>query len=158
MRQTRISYWQLAAFLLCAWGLHAQKGDWQAVKVLPPGTTISVKTGHFFGHDPLCVVARVTDERLVCELLVHGPTRIFMPSEAVYDRKRILDVRVEHSEETNVLTGAAIGGGLGAGLGAARSRTARGAGALLYGLGGAGIGGLLGRDFPVFHGRVIYRR
>ena len=136
----------------------AQKGDWQAVKELPPGTMISVKSGYFFGHDPLCVFEKATEDRLECELVLHGPSRIFLPSDAVYNRKRILEVRVEHSEDSNVLIGAAIGGGIGAGLGAARTPAERGAGALIFGLSGAALGGLLGRDFPIFHGKVIYRR
>lgn len=146
------------SLLLLASSTFAQKGDWRAVKELSPGTTISVKSGHFFGHDPLCIFVRATDDRLVCELVLHGPSRIFLPSEAVYNRKRILDVRIEHNEDSNVLAGAAIGGGIGAALGAVSSRSARGAGALLFGLGGAGIGGILGRDFPLFHGKVIYKR
>jgi hypothetical protein len=144
--------------LLFAAGAQAQKGDWQAVKELAPGTTISIKSGHFFGHDPLCIFERATNDRLECELVLRGPSRIFLPSDAVYNRNRILEVRIEHSEDWNVLTGAAIGGGIGATVGAVSFRYARGPGALLYGLGGAGIGGLLGRDFPVFHGKVIYRR
>jgi hypothetical protein len=158
MRQPRIHHYCWVAFLLWASIAQAQKGDWRAVKELPPGTTISVKSGHFFGHDPLCLFVRATDDRLVCQVLLHGPSRIFLPSEAVYSRKKILDVRIEHSEDSNVLAGAAIGGGVGAGLGAATFSTGRGAGALLFGLGGAAIGGLVGRDFPVFHGKVIYRR
>lgn len=157
MRHTRIIFLVFAAVLLASTAL-AQTGDWQAVKNLRPGTKISVQGGHSFHN--LCIFEHATDEQLVCEHILHGPRGAFIPSERVYERKRIREVRLEHSDAANMATGAAIGGGIGAAVGASAGNgtLTRGGGALLLGAGGALIGGAFGRDFPVAHGKVIYRR
>ena len=144
----------LSTALLLASTAPAQTGDWQAVKHLQPGTKISV---HFRN---LCVFEHATDEQMVCEHTLHGPRGAFFPSERVYERRKIREVRLEHSDTANIATGAAIGGGIGAAIGANASNgtLTRGGSALLLGTGGALIGGIFGRDFPVTHGTVIYRR
>jgi uncharacterized protein YcfJ len=135
----------------------AQAGDWQAVKHLQPGTRISVQGASPFHL--LCVFEHADDEQLVCELIRRGPRGASIPLERVYARKRIREVRLEHSDAANMTTGAAIGGGIGAALGAsAGNGNTRVGGALLLGTGGALIGGFFGRDFPVAHGKVVYRR
>jgi hypothetical protein len=136
----------------------AQTGDWQAVKNLQPGTKISVQGGHSFHN--LCIFEHATDEQLVCQHILRGPRGAFIPSERVYERKRLREVRVEHSDAANMATGAAIGGGIGAAIGASAGNGSltRGGTALLLGTGGAIISGIFGRDFPVAHGKVVYRR
>jgi hypothetical protein len=136
----------------------AQTGDWQAVKDLRPGTKISVQYEHSFHN--LCTLEQATDEQLVCDHVLHGPRGTFIPSERVYQRNNIREVRLEHSDGANTATAAALGGGVGTALGAStRSHTlTRGAGILLLGGIGALIGGSFGKDFPVIHGKVVYRR
>jgi hypothetical protein len=136
----------------------AQAGDWQAVKHLQPGTKISVQGASPFHI--LCVFEHATDEQLACELIRRGPRGISIPLERIYERTRIREVRLEHSDAANVATGAAIGGGIGVALGASvdNGTLTRGGGALLIGGIGALIGGAFGRDFPVAHGKVVYRR
>jgi hypothetical protein len=147
----------LALPLLASMAL-AQARDWQAVKDLQTGAKISVRGASPFHN--LCIFESATDEQLICEHILRGPRGAFVPRERVYERKRIREVRLEHSDAANIATGAAIGGGIGAALGASAGNgtLTRGGGALLLGTGGAIVGGLFGRDFPVVHGKVIYRR
>jgi hypothetical protein len=147
--------------LLSASSALAQKGDWEAVKNLPPGTPISVKYGHFLIHNR-CLFQKATDDRLFCVRLLYGASAVFVPPDAIYERKKIREVRLEHSDASNMAVGAAIGAVVGGALGAAgsadthvRARVTLG---LLLGGGGAVIGGFLGRDFPIRHGKVIYCR
>jgi hypothetical protein len=157
MRDTRTISFLLAPLLLASLAI-AQQADWQAVKNLAPDTRISVRSEHPF-HS-MCIFQRATDEQLLCERILRGSSRLLIPPEAVYDRKKIREVRLEHSEAANVATGAAIGGGVGAAIGASARSGAltRSGGAFLLGTGGAIIGGFFGRDLPVTHGKVIYRR
>jgi hypothetical protein len=137
----------------------AQTGNWQAVKQLEPGTKISLQSDHLWLHST-CYFQRATDDQLFCERILRGVSRVLIPPDAVYERKKIREVRLEHSDRSNAATGAVIGGGIGATLGATRGNgtlTPEG-GALLLGTTGALIGGAFGRDFPIFHGKVIYRR
>jgi hypothetical protein len=143
-----------ALFLLTSMA-SAQTGDWQAVRSLQPGTKISVYSASLFHN--LCIFERATDEQLVCEHIMHGPRGLIVPSEYVYERKRIREVRLEHSDAANMATGAAIGGGVGAAIGASKGSDREG-GALLIGGIGALVGGAFGRDFPIIHGKVIYHR
>lgn len=139
----------------------AQSGDWRVVKELAPGTPISVKYGRFWLHDR-CIFQSANEDVLVCERVFYGTSRLLIPPEAVYRRKLVREIRLEHSDASNIAFGAAIGGAVGGALGAAGSgdthpRAGLGAG-LLVGMGGAAIGGFIGRDFPILHGKVIYRR
>lgn len=155
------SYRLLSAFLLLGTYAQAQNGDWQAIKELAPGTPISVKYGRFWVHNR-CIFESATDDVLVCERVLYGTARLYIPPEAVYRRKLIQEVRLEHSDASNIAVGALIGGGVGAALGATgsgdRSVRARADLGFLVGSGGAALGGLIGRDFPIRHGKVIYRR
>jgi hypothetical protein len=137
----------------------AQTGNWQAVKQLDPGVKISVRSEHHSLRST-CYFQRATDDQLFCERILRGVSQVLIPPDAVYERKKIREVRLEHSDRSNAATGAAIGGGIGATLGAANDNgtLTREGGALLLGTVGALIGGSFGRDFPIFHGKMIYRR
>jgi hypothetical protein len=158
MRHLRI-YRSVLATLFFAPTAFAQTGNWQAVKQLEPGMKISVQVDHHSLHST-CYFQRATDDQLFCERVLHGVSRVLIPPDAAYDRKEIREVRIEHSDRSNTAAGAAIGGGVGATLGAANGNgtLTREGGALLLGTVGALIGGSFGRDFPIFHGKVIYRR
>jgi hypothetical protein len=161
MRQTT-NFAILLALLLLAAMVPAQSRDWQAVKHLQAGNRISVRSDRSFVRNT-CFFLRATDDQLVCERAVHSRRQVIIPpipSEAVYERSRVREVRLEHSEAANAMAGAGIGAGMGAGLGASANNgtLTRGGGALLLGSIGAVIGGSFGRDFPVIHGRVVYRR
>jgi uncharacterized protein YcfJ len=161
MRHTKTIPFLLAALLLASSAL-AQTGDWQAVKKLPPGTKISVRAGHLFIRNT-CFFLSATDDQLVCERAVHARRRMIVPPippDAVYERSKIREVRLEHSDTANTLAGAGIGAGIGAALGASSNNgtLTRGGGALLIGALGALVGGSFGREFPVIHGKVVYRR
>lgn len=161
MKRTNIVLILLAPLLLASTVL-AQKGDWQAVKNLPPGTRISVKTGHLFANQ--CYFLSATDDQLVCERVLHGRRRMIIPpipNDAVYERSKVRRVRLERGEVVNGLAGAGIGAGIGAALGASggNGTLTRGGGALLIGSIGALMGGMYGSTGgTVIHGRVVYRR
>lgn len=161
MRHTKVIFF-LSAVLLLASAAPAQTGDWQAVKNLPPGTRISVRSNHLFVRNT-CFFLSATDDQLVCERALHSRRRMIIPPippEAVYQRSRVREVRLEHGEDANMLAGAGIGAGVGAALGAGvnNGTLTRGGGALLLGSLGALIGGSFGREFPVIHGKIVYRR
>jgi hypothetical protein len=152
----------LLAPLLLASIAVAQTGDWQAVKDLPPGTGISIRSDHLFIRN-MCFFLSATDDQLVCERAVHSRRRMIIPpipSEAVYGRSKVREVRLEHSEAATTMAGASVGAGIGAALGASTNNgtLTRGGGALLLGGIGALVGGSFGSEFSVMHGRVIYRR
>ncbi|MGH9731363.1 MAG: GntR family transcriptional regulator [Candidatus Acidiferrales bacterium] len=119
-----------------------------------------------------CYFERATEDQLVCQPLqrrapVIGPwtypvplPRQPSPPDYVFERQKVQEVRLEHSEGVNELIGAAIGGSAGAALGAARFECegCRQAGALIVGGIGAFIGGAVGRISPLFHRRVVYER
>src|SRR5215469_10366566 len=148
----------------------SSKGDWQAVENLNGGTAISVKSRH--SVHLLCYFEQATDDELFCEPFEPGFLRTprwpypgpyphplpSPPAEYIFKRATIREVRLEHSEGTNHFIGAGIGGAVGAGIGAARFDSARGAGALIFGLAGMAIGGAVGRVHPLFHRKIIYRR
>ena len=150
----------LPALLLgmgCIASAVAQSSDWQAVKDIPPGTQISVTARHRFIHS-LCIFQGASDEELVCEVNLHRRSP-FTPSSIRYPRNDVRKVRLEHSDASNIASGVAIGAGIGVALGATapnHSGSREGGAILLGGLGGL-VGGVLGRDFPLFHGPVIYR-
>jgi hypothetical protein len=152
----------LVAPLLLAASALAQTSGWQAVKNLQPGTRISIRTDHLFIRNT-CFFLSATDDQLVCERAVHSRRRMIIPPippEAVYERRRVREVRLERSEAANTMAGAGIGAGIGAALGASSNNgtLTRGGGALLIGGLGALVGGSFGREFPVIHGKVVYRR
>jgi hypothetical protein len=160
MRPPRLHQFLLLT-LLCVTNTRAQSRDWRVVKQIAPGTPISVKYGSFWLHNR-CLFEDATEDTLVCERVLYGTSRWFIPPEAVYRRKLVREIRLEHSDASNIAFGAAIGGAVGGALGAAGSgdthtRARAGAG-ILVGIGGAAIGGWIGRDFPVRHGKVIYRQ
>jgi hypothetical protein len=144
------------SFLLFSCMAQAQPGDWQNVENLPSGTSISIKLRVRFR----CLFQSATDEELICE----RTQRVWIlsnSSEIKVNRKRIREVRLEHSDSTNALVGAAVVGG-GAAIaeaarvdGDAKTRTiaALFAGSL-FGL----LGGVIGRDFPILHGKIIYKQ
>jgi hypothetical protein len=132
------------------------------VKNLQPGTRISVRSDHLFIRNT-CFFLSATDDRLVCERAVHNRRSLIippLPREAVYERSRVREVRLERGEAANTMAGAGIGAGVGAALGGSTNNgtLTRGGGALLLGGIGALVGGSFGREFPVIHGKVIYRR
>lgn len=150
----------------------ARKPSWEIVEKLPPGTSISVKSDWLRTQ---CTFVRATDDELVCQpvppmqpayrpwppLPIPIPYPPAPPPDlAVFRRQDVIEVRLEHSVPTNVLTGMAIGAGAGAGLGAANGSgtLTRGGSALLGGLIGGLVGGVIGRNSPLFHRGVIYKR
>lgn len=153
----------LVIFLLFATNMFCQKGDWAAVQELPAGTPISVRYGKFPIHDR-CTFEDATSDKLICERSPQLSSRVLipipLPREAIYPRKNIHAVRLEYSDAHNILVGIAIGGGAGAAIGAAGSGDprARGASALLLGVGGGVLGGFLGKNFPIFHRQTIYKQ
>jgi hypothetical protein len=153
----------LAIVLLLTSNMSGQKGDWAAVEELPAGTPISVLYGKFPIHDR-CTFENATNDKLICERNPQLSSRIFipipLPNEAMYSRKHIRAVRLEYSDAHNIFVGMAIGAGAGAAIGAAGSGDpkARGGAAVLFGLGGGVLGGFLGKNFPIFHRKTIYRQ
>jgi hypothetical protein len=169
----------ISLLLLTALPPHAQakkrtsEGNWQVVQNLSIGTPISVKAR---APHLMCYFERATDDALFCQpLRRRGPAtsrRPYpspfplplppQPAEYVFKRQEIREIRLEHSEGTNQMLGALTVGGVMAAIGAARngnsSGLTRGGGALWGGAIGALIGGVFGRDFPLFHRKVIYRR
>ncbi|MGH9712788.1 MAG: hypothetical protein ACRD5M_05755 [Candidatus Acidiferrales bacterium] len=143
--------------LLIVPSARAQKGDWQAVKDLALGTRISVKTS----LRVVCFFVRATEEEVVCATHLVGPIGV-ISYDRRYHRRSIREVRLELTEETGVAVGALVGAGAGAVVGAVAGgrggSVTRTGGAVLVGVIGAIVGGALGRDFPVVHGEVIYRR
>src|SRR5450432_856394 len=119
MRPSRICQCLLVSFL-CVTAAQAQSSDWSVIKQLVPGTPISVKYGRFWIHNR-CVFESATDDTLVCGRILYGYSQVFIPPEADYRRKSVREVRLEHSDASNIMLGALIGGALGGALGAARS-------------------------------------
>lgn len=150
----------------------ARKRSWEVVEKLPPGTSISVKSDWLRTQ---CTFVSATDDQLVCQPIPPmqsayrpwppGPFPIPYPpapppDPAVFRRKDVIEVRLEHSVAVNVLTGVGIGAGVGAGLGAANGNgtLTRGGSALLGGLILGLVGGVVGRNAPIFHRGVIFKR
>jgi len=145
------------------------KGNWQAVEDLSVGAPISVKARH--SVHLLCNFERATEDELICQplrpaALVIPPPWPYpapfpyppRPHKYAFEREKVEEVRLEHSEPSNTLIGAGVGAAAGAALGAATFRNARGPGALLFGAIGSLIGAPIGRTSPLFHRKVIYRR
>jgi hypothetical protein len=151
MRTLKIFLSLLAGLILVS-AAQAQTGDWRAVESLAPGTRISVKIRFHM----LCDLTRVTDAALMCELV----RQRIRPGEMTFNRKLIREVRLEHSDYANTAIGASLGGGVGSTVGASLGNRSldRPGSALVLGTVGALVGGAFGRDFPIFHGKVIYKR
>lgn len=132
----------------------ARAGDWRAVENLAAGSRISVKAK----FRTLCDFHRATDTVLICQPAQHSI--LTGPGEISFDRARVREVRLERSDHTNTAVGAAIGAGFGAAVGASARNPSLtpGGSALLLGGAGSIIGGFVGRDFPILHGKVIYKR
>jgi len=136
----------------------AQSGDWEVVKHIAGGSTISVRTEHRL-LKTRCYLLGVTDTQLTCQL-EHAPLWLSVErSKIIYDRSRVSKLWVEHSDAENRATTGLIGAAAGAGLGAANApRGTRVAGAVL----GGSIAGLVGYFWgDVFHplpGRLVYKR
>ena len=154
MRQLRIIA-SLLVFTLIFSSAQAQTGDWRAVKNIPRGSPISVKVRVRI----LCIFQSATDDELICTRTNPLPSPIGL-DDLRFDRREIREVRLEHSEATNATVGDAIGAGVGAAVGASSNdgTVTRGGGALLIGGIGGIIGGFFGRDFPILHGKIVYRR
>ena len=128
-------------------------GDWQTVKQdIPRGWQITVVTAFAFP----CIFEQANDNELVCEQIHH---RWGSENNDIHvQRDRIHEIRVEQRDGTNMLAGAAGGSIAGALLGTVLIAGARGPGALVLGMGGAGMGAHTGRGLHILHGKVVYRR
>ncbi len=135
---------------------HARTGHWRDVMRLRAGTPISVKPAN--ESRVLCIFVRATKNELSCDRFWSSPPPYVPPIESRYrfDRRIVREVRLEHSDRANAAIGMGVGAGIGAGLGEASS--ARGLGAVIFGALGAYIGKEVGRDAPLFHRKVIYKR
>lgn len=149
----------IVLFVPCA---HAQKGNWQAVEKILPGMPISVVNQQ---RDRLmCYFEHATDDQLICRTLPRSSGFPFpTPVErynALFERRDVREVRLEHAAGTNALIGGGIGGAVGAALVA---RLDEGAGPKGGAIGfasmvGALLGAVVGIDRPLFHRKTIYKR
>lgn len=141
----------LCAGLIAAWPAHAQSGGWQKVENLSQGDSITV----LVRHRVHCRFEDATDEALACM----SPTRTLAgPIHFSFPRAEIRQVRLEHSDAINMMTGAALGGAVGAAAGASKksgSLTREGSLLLAGGI-GALVGGSFGKVFPMTHGLILY--
>ena len=161
MRYQRILFllFGLLLFTSTAW---ARKGDWHAVENLSPGTHISVLNRQSPAR-LYCSFERATARELFCRQLTRPSfLPIYLPpisSEVAFERRDIVEVRLEHSDATNAAIGGAIGAGAGAALGAASSDShSRGAGMALFSVLGFALGSAINRALPITPRKVIYRR
>lgn len=144
----------ILVFQIVAASAQAQTGDWRAVRNLPYGANLSVKTRYRF----TCIFRNATEDELIC-----GLTSRFVGgnlSKMKVDRQDVHEVRFDHMDHGNPVIGALIGGGLGA-VGGARDGTgARDhiTGAVLIGGFGALLGAGVAWAIPIFHRKIIYKR
>lgn len=128
--------------------------DWKAVQQIAPGTRISVKTR----FRTLCDFVQASSDTLTC-LPAHQS--IGLGRQALrFERSKIRDLRFEHSDGVNMVVGGAVGAGTGAAIGAiagGRGYSREGTALLLGSIGGL-IGGSMGQEFPIAHGKEVYRR
>lgn len=145
----------ILVFQMVAASAQAQSGDWQAVRNLPSGAYISVKTHYRFP----CVFRGATEDELTCGrngryIGENGSSGMKIARQGVHE------VRFDHMDHGNPVIGALIGGGLGAVSGARAGTGTRDhvTGAVFVG----GLGALLGAGIawaiPIFHRNVVYRR
>ena len=146
-----------ASFVVCLLATSAsfsQSSNWRSVQEIVSGTRISVKTR----FRSLCEFSQATTDTLTC--LPAHPSPIVGRRALRFERSKVREVRLEHSDAANLLIGGAVGAGTGAAIGTAvgdRGYTKEGRALLLGAIGGL-IGGSLGREFPIRHGKKVYRR
>ena len=141
----------------------ARTGRWRDVMRLPSGTPISVQPTN--AQRVTCLFLNATKTRLFCQIIVQAPFPYIIRTDRAYrlefDRRIVREVRLEHSDATNSLIGVGIGAGVGAALGAAggnQTAAERKGSAVIFGMFGALIGGVIGKNFPLFHRNVIFKR
>ena len=127
----------------------AQTDDWQAVKDIPLGSYISVKS---LPTNAACYFVNATDTELFCD---RSGLRID------FHRQNIRQVRLGHPQKS-VAIWALIGLGAGVGAGLAIGKTSNDAETRVFApfigaLFGAIPGFVMGR-LVVMHGKVVYRR
>jgi hypothetical protein len=151
MRNLRPFYLILTVFVLLPIG-YAQKGNWQSVESLAPGTSISIQARHRF-H---CKFLTASDDAISCE---QSLSALRVSREFAFDRTEIKQVRVEHPTASMFL-GAAIGAGAGVGYGStggSGTLTKAGTefvGGALFGF----LGGVVGRETHIIPGTIIYQK
>jgi hypothetical protein len=144
------------SFLLIAANISAKPaGSWNAVKRLNVGDYISVKAGWPFRT--LCLFVRASDNELICSFIEHGPVRA-NPSRTSFQRAKVREVRLEHSDDANGAALGAIVGGTTATAAAINNPAARKFSGVIGGVMGFWIGDAAGRTFHVLHGRIVYKR
>lgn len=149
----------LALFVSCA---HAQKGSWQAVEKIRSGTPISVMDQQ---RDRLmCYFEHATDDQLLCRTLPRGsgfpfPTPVER-YDALFNRRDVREVRLEHAVGTNALIGSGIGGAVGAAVVVRLDKSVGPKGGVVVSASmiGALLGAVVGIDHPFFHRKIIYKR
>jgi hypothetical protein len=147
----------ILVFHIVAASAQAQTGDWQAVRNLPAGAYISVKTHYRFP----CVFRAATEDELTCRRdgRYIGENA---SSEMKIARQDVREVRFEHLDvdHGNPVIGALIGGGLGAVSGARAGTGTRDhvTGAVFVGGFCALLGAGIAWAIPIFHRKVVYRR
>ena len=159
MRHSQNFSYLLGSFLLLASTAQAQTGDWRLVQNIQVDTVISVQTQ----HRVKCAFLYATDTEVVCRPVHRGLAGLagIGPSEFRFERQRVREVRLEHSDGHNAAVGAAIGAGAGAVFGAVGRNTVlnRGASTVVGGAFGGLAGGFLGVVLlPLRHGKVVYEK
>lgn len=129
--------------------------DWGGVVLLAPGMPISVEVGkHWHG----CSFESANGEWLECS---SGGAGAFAGRTRMFRREEVRRIRFEDKAEST-LAGGLIGMGVGVGVGALRGGGTSGytRGGTEFVLGGIGalIGGAIGHEAPMVHGRLIYER
>ena len=141
-------------WLAAASACFGQNSSWQSVQEIVPGTRISVKTR----LRTLCDFLQATSDALIC--LPAHPSPILGRRELRFERSKVREVRLEHSDALNMLIGGSVGAGAGALTGVVagdRGYTKEGRALLLGAIGGL-LGGTFGQEFPIHHGKKVYRR
>jgi hypothetical protein len=129
---------------------HAQTGDWQAVKDIPLGSYIVVKS---VPTSTGCYFVNATDTELFCD---QRGLRID------FHRQNIRQVRLDHPQKS-LAVGTLVGIGAGIGIGVAVGIKSNDAETKVYApiafgaLFGA-VSGLIMGKLVVVHGKVVYRR
>jgi len=136
--------------------LKAQTTDWQTVKGIAPGTSISVAVLNHRGKRA-CDLLTVTDSELTCNL-----ERGRLSKMVVLRRDDIREIRMEYHERHHMLAGALIGGASGLAIGFLASRGSsdpetRAVTPVFGAIVGSALGAGVGRAIHE-HGPILYRR